>query len=252
MPSPVCAETSIIAVSPPHSSDRRFRADSCWRTFSGCASARSHLLIATTIGTSAARAWASASSVCGITPSSAATMRITMSVRRAPRARIAVNASWPGVSRNVILRPPWSSTLYAPMCCVMPPASPAATRVSRILSSSDVLPWSTWPRTATTGGRVSVASADSSAPVWSISSSSSSTLFSLWISTVRLNASASTMTVSSSRLVLGLAMMPCFMRCRSRMFVLTPICWLKSLSATGTVMPIVRPVKISSAFALSA
>ena len=39
------------------------------------------------------------------------------------------------------------------MCCVMPPASPLATRVRRIVSSSDVLPWSTWPMTVTTGGR---------------------------------------------------------------------------------------------------
>ena len=31
------------------------------------------------------------------------------------------------------------------MCWVMPPASPAATSVSRIASSSEVLPWSTWP-----------------------------------------------------------------------------------------------------------
>ena len=40
------------------------------------------------------------------------------------------------------------------MCWVMPPASPAATSVSRIASSSEVLPWSTWPMTVTTGGRV--------------------------------------------------------------------------------------------------
>ena len=39
------------------------------------------------------------------------------------------------------------------MCCVMPPASPAATSVSRIASSSEVLPWSTWPMIVTTGGR---------------------------------------------------------------------------------------------------
>ena len=38
------------------------------------------------------------------------------------------------------------------MCWVMPPASPAATSVSRIASSSDVLPWSTWPMIVTTGG----------------------------------------------------------------------------------------------------
>lgn len=40
----------------------------------------------------------------GITPSSAATTRIATSVSSAPRARMAVNASWPGVSRKVILR----------------------------------------------------------------------------------------------------------------------------------------------------
>jgi hypothetical protein len=39
------------------------------------------------------------------------------------------------------------------MCCVMPPASPAATRVVRMWSSSEVLPWSTWPMTVTTGAR---------------------------------------------------------------------------------------------------
>jgi hypothetical protein len=39
------------------------------------------------------------------------------------------------------------------MCCVMPPASPATTSVERIASSSDVLPWSTWPMIVMTGGR---------------------------------------------------------------------------------------------------
>src|SRR6185295_17831239 len=39
------------------------------------------------------------------------------------------------------------------MCWVMPPASPPATLVWRIASSSDVLPWSTWPMMVTTGGR---------------------------------------------------------------------------------------------------
>ena len=53
------------------------------------------------IGTFAARAWLTASTVWGITPSSAATTRITISVAWAPRARMAVNASWPGVSRKV-------------------------------------------------------------------------------------------------------------------------------------------------------
>ena len=39
------------------------------------------------------------------------------------------------------------------MCCVMPPASVSTTAVSRIASSSVVLPWSTWPMIVTTGGR---------------------------------------------------------------------------------------------------
>ena len=71
----------------------------------GLAFGLSILLIATMIGTFAARAWSIASRVCGITPSSAATTRTTMSVTLAPRARIRVNASWPGVSRNTMFRP---------------------------------------------------------------------------------------------------------------------------------------------------
>ncbi len=70
---------------------------------------RSILLMATTIGTSAALAWLSASIVWGITPSSAATTSTTMSVASAPRARMAVNASWPGVSMKVIWRPSFST-----------------------------------------------------------------------------------------------------------------------------------------------
>ena len=39
------------------------------------------------------------------------------------------------------------------MCCVMPPLSPLTTLMPMIRSSSDVLPWSTWPRNVITGGR---------------------------------------------------------------------------------------------------
>ena len=39
------------------------------------------------------------------------------------------------------------------MCWVMPPASPETTLALRMASSSDVLPWSTWPMMVTTGGR---------------------------------------------------------------------------------------------------
>ncbi len=69
---------------------------------------KSILFSATTIGTPAARAWLMASSVCGITPSSAATTSTAMSVTLAPRARIAVKASWPGVSTKAIGRPSFS------------------------------------------------------------------------------------------------------------------------------------------------
>ncbi len=99
----------------------------------------------------AARAWFSASRVWGMTPSSAATTSTTMSVISAPRARMAVKASWPGVSMNVISRPS-TCTWYAPMCWVMPPCSWPTTSVLRMASSSRVLPWSTWPITVTTGG----------------------------------------------------------------------------------------------------
>ena len=60
------------------------------------------MLIATIIGTPAFLAWQIASTVCGMTWSSAATTSTTMSVTCAPRARMAVKASWPGVSRKVI------------------------------------------------------------------------------------------------------------------------------------------------------
>ena len=102
----VLAETSTNSVSPPQSAGVR----PCWasspRTRLGSAPSLSILLTATMIGTPAALAWSIASTVCGITPSSAATTITAMSVTLAPRARMAVKASWPGVSRKVIV---WSS-----------------------------------------------------------------------------------------------------------------------------------------------
>ena len=105
MPSCVFADTGAKTVSPPQSSAAKPYSESPRFTFSKLASGRSILLTATMIGTSAARAWLIASTVCGMTPSSAATTKTTISVTLAPRARMAVKASWPGVSRNVTLRP---------------------------------------------------------------------------------------------------------------------------------------------------
>ncbi len=69
------------------------------------ASGLSILLTTITIGTPAALAWSMASTVCGMTPSSAATTMAAMSVTLAPRARMAVNAAWPGVSMKVMSWP---------------------------------------------------------------------------------------------------------------------------------------------------
>lgn len=67
------------------------------------------------------------------------TTRTTISVTCAPRARMAEKAAWPGVSRKVReAREPGITTRKAPMCWVIPPASPAATLVFRKASSSDV------------------------------------------------------------------------------------------------------------------
>ena len=100
------ADTSTNIVSPPKSSATNPYSVSCPRTFVGSAPSLSILLTATTMGTPAAWAWLSASIVCGFTPSSAATTKIAISVTSAPRARMAVNASWPGVSMKVIGRSP--------------------------------------------------------------------------------------------------------------------------------------------------
>ena len=90
---PLFAEMSTNMVSPPYSSATSPYSVSCRRILAGFGVSLSILLTATTIGTSAALAWLIASTVCGMTPSSAATTSTTMSVTCAPRARMAVNAS---------------------------------------------------------------------------------------------------------------------------------------------------------------
>ena len=98
----VKADSSTDWISPPISST----IISCWskefRVAFGSASGLSILFIATIIGASASFAWLIASMVWGITPSSAATTKTTISVTFAPLALIDVNAAWPGVSIKVI------------------------------------------------------------------------------------------------------------------------------------------------------
>ena len=108
-PSPLSADTSTTGVSPPRSSEITSYFVSSALIIDGLASGRSHLFMATTIGTFAAFEWLIASIVCGITPSSAATTKTTISVTFAPLALICVNASWPGVSIKVIPDSPTST-----------------------------------------------------------------------------------------------------------------------------------------------
>ena len=92
------------------------------------------------------------------------------------------------------------------MCCVMPPASPATTSVERIASSSDVLPWSTWPMIVMTGGRY-VRSSSASSKTGSASTSSAA-----WtISTCLSNSSARMPTASSDSVCVSVAIWPSIM-----------------------------------------
>ena len=97
------AEISTIKVSPDKSSAISSYSKSWFFIFCGSASGKSHLLIATTIGTFAALACFIDSIVWGLTPSSAATTNTTTSVNFDPLALISVNAAWPGVSIKVSL-----------------------------------------------------------------------------------------------------------------------------------------------------
>ena len=102
MPMFFLAEILQQMVSPPQSSGTRPYSVSCWSTRSGLAFSLSILLMATMMGMLAALAWLMDSTVWGMMPSSAATIKMAMSVTMAPRARMEVNASWPGVSRKVM------------------------------------------------------------------------------------------------------------------------------------------------------
>jgi hypothetical protein len=97
------------------------------------------------MGTPAAFAWLIDSMVCGMTPSSAATTSTTMSVTCAAGPHL-VNASWPGVSRKTTCfsASPIGDGHAEGAGRLRDAAGLApATFALRILSSSDVLPWST-------------------------------------------------------------------------------------------------------------
>ena len=114
------------------------------------------------------------------------------------------------------------------MCWVMPPASRSATLVSRIASSSDVLPWSTWPITVTTGARVCRSSGLVSSPSAETSSSSK-----LRISISAPNSRAMSLATSTSSVLLMVIIMRFI-----NSFASTSLTRTSSLSARSlTVMP---------------
>lgn len=110
------------------------------------------------------------SKVCFSRPCCKSMTKMAMSQRLEPLDLKLLKLSWPGVS---IINKPGTSTStskidlhfetysislawgknVAPICCVIPPASPSCTLVLRILSSKVVLPVSTWPRIQHTGLR---------------------------------------------------------------------------------------------------
>ena len=124
------------------------------------------------------------------------------------------------------------------MCWVMPPASPAATSVSRIASSSEVLPWSTWPMIVTTGGR-SVRSSSASANCGSSGSSSAA----VTISSLRSYSSAIARIDSSVSVWVSVAISPIIIS-----FLITSAGASPSSSATSrTVAPELTLVASGSA-----
>ena len=239
MPVPLVALTLRTSVSPPHSTGFR-PCSASWPKMRwmllAVASGLSILFSATTIGTPAAFAWLMLSMVCGMTPSSAATTSTAMSVTRAPRARICVKASWPGVSMNVTTRsfsPAFTGTWKALVAWVMPPASPDATLVLRMRSSRLVLPWSTWPRMVTTGGRdfssTRVRAEKRSSMISAAdfaSSTTSSMSYSIMISTAR----------SVSMVLLIVAIWPASISFLRISPALTPLFSESSLMLMGSVM----------------
>jgi len=103
MPVPLVADVLTTRVSPPQLSGTSSNFVSCCSTRSGLASGLSILLRATRIGTSAACAWRMASSVCGMTPSSAATTSTTISGHLGPARAHLRERGVPGVSRKVMV-----------------------------------------------------------------------------------------------------------------------------------------------------
>ena len=115
------------------------------------------------------------------------------------------------------------------MCCVMPPASPAITLALRMLSSSDVLPWSTWPMTVTIGGRGTQSSGLSSSSLMASDTSA------LTYSVLKPNSSATMLIVSASSRWLMETIIPMLMQVEMTSETETSIMLARSLAVTNSV-----------------
>lgn len=122
IPCPVIALHGTIIVSPPRSSGVSQFSESCHFISSILLFHRSTFVIATIIGTQASFAWRIASTVCGFTPSSAATTMTTIFVIFDPLALSELNKACPGVSIKVIFWSSWT-TWEAQIDWVIPHAS---------------------------------------------------------------------------------------------------------------------------------
>ena len=151
-PAPVRADTEITGAcsrNDPATSSRTSR-----RTSSNVSSSTRSDLVRTTMpcSTCRRRQMSKCSRVCGITDSSAATIRSTQSSPPTPASIVFTNRSWPGTSTNATVSP--SSTVWAkPSSIVMPRSFSSLSRSGSIPVSactSALLPWSMCPAVPTT------------------------------------------------------------------------------------------------------
>ena len=148
IPSPVTVETGTISApsSPVPASRRAMSRRTSTRRASGTAST---LVSATTPRSIPRRStMARCSTVCGMTPSSAATTSRTKSMPVAPASMLRTNFSWPGTSTKPSTEPSSAGRYANPRSIEMPRSFSSLRRsVSTPVSArtSVVLPWSIWP-----------------------------------------------------------------------------------------------------------
>jgi hypothetical protein len=148
IPAPVTTDVRMIGAPSKALPLTRSRISSSTRPASA-SSTRSIFVIATTASlTPRSRSTSKCSSVCGMTPSSAATTRIARSTPTAPETIVLTKRSWPGTSTIPAATPPPRSSGAKPRTIEIPRSCSSLSRsVLRPVSAFtiSVLPWSTCP-----------------------------------------------------------------------------------------------------------